>query len=271
MISLAAEGGGECVVGPTTGAHRVSQPGVLTPLGRVRAQEQGLRPGRGLSPVEVHDHVAHGPGKGDRGHCGIDEVGEPVGSRTHGGLDVARGDRHVMGIEHALVRIDAPQAGGLAGYDERADDCTPVHQPYDDMAGVAPEQWIEPLSGKLTEGGDDHRVRLARLGGDLDTGGPEELLDVGQAGSGDPADHGDLPADAARARPTGKATVPVQLGNHPRREGILLEWLSLEEQGEGALDPLGARQNDAAAVVQPDLEVVEAAPDHAQPGGEVWP
>ena len=169
----------------------------------------------------------------------------------------------MVGIEHALVRIDAPQAGGLTGYDERADDCTPVHQPYDDMAGVAPEQWIEPLSGKLTEGGDDHRVRLARLRGDLDTGGAEQLLDVGQARSGDPAEHGDLPAGAARARCAGKATVPVQLGNHPCSEGILLEGLSLEEPGEGALDTLGARKNDTAAVVQPDLEAVEAAPDHA--------
>jgi len=249
----------------------MSQPGVLTALGRVWSQEQRLRPGRGLPSVEVHDHVADCPGKRDRGHCGIDEVGQTIGSRTRGGPDVARGDRDMVRIEHALVRIDAPQAGGLAGYDERADHSAPVDQPYDDMAGVAPEQRIEPLSGKLTEGGDDHRVRLARLGGDVDTGGAEELLDVGQARSGDPAEHGDLPADAARVRPVGKAAVPVQLGNHPRSERIVLEGLSLEEEGEGALDSLGARQDDAAAVVQPDLEAVEAAPDDAQPGSEVWP
>ena len=65
--------------------------------------------------------------------------------------------------------------------------------------------------------------------------------------------------------------MPVQLGDHPRSNRILLEGLSLEEQGESALDPLSARKNDATAVVQPDLEAVEAAPDHAQPGSEVWP
>ena len=177
----------------------------------------------------------------------------------------------MVGIDQALVRVDAPQARGLPGYDERADHGTPVHQPYDDMAGASTEQRVESFPGKLADPERDHRVRLVQLGGGVDTGGLEQLVDRGQTGAGDPTEHGDLPPGQARPRPTHEAAVPVELLEHPRRGGTVVDRSSLEEERERPQHHVGARQHDAAAVVQPDLDAVEPSPDHAESGSELGP
>ena len=263
---------GERVVGEGARAHRMSQPGLLAALRRVGRRSSVRDQVDGAAPSRCATTSRTAQARAIVASAGSTTSGIPSGRGASCGLGVPRGHRDVVGIDHALVRVDAPQARGHPGYDERADHGTPVHQAYDDMAGASPEQRVESFPGELADPERDHRVRLVQLGGRVDTGGPEQLVDRGQTGAGDPAEHGDLPPGQAPTRgPRTRQPCRSSCSSTRAVRGTVVEWSSLEEERERPQHHVGARQHDPAAVVQPDLDAVEPAPDHAESGSELGP
>jgi len=131
----------------------------------------------------VCDHVTRDQTEGHGGHGRVGEVGHTVGSRTGRGADVAGGDLDMGGIPHAQVSIDAAQAGSRSGYDERADDGTPVHQTYDDMAGAGAHQRVQSIPGQLAAAEHHHDVGIAPPRQEGHAPGAEQLTQVGEPGA----------------------------------------------------------------------------------------
>ncbi len=65
--------------------------------------------------------------------------------------------------------------------------------------------------------------------------------------------------------------MPVELLEHLRCGGTVVDRSSLEEERERPQHLVRAGQHDPAVVVQPDLDAVQAAPDNAEPGSELGP
>ena len=159
---------------------------------------------------------------------------------------VAVGDGHVVGVRDAAVGVDAAQAGRDAGDDERADEGGAVDEAYDEMAGAAPDERVEPVAVHLAHAADQGHVGIRRAAPTTRTPArarrslaPGEVTDQGHPALG----AGDARVGNGRPRATRQpCSRRVVEGREALRSRV--DGTTVEQGGQRVLDVRGA--GDAA-------------------------
>ena len=182
--------------------------------------------------------------------------GTPSARGPRGRADVAAGDGHVIGVADGLVGVDAAQAGGESGDDERADQGGPVDQPYDDVAGAAADQRVEAGRDPARRGRRPARRRSRRPVRQ----GSRRPGEQGQCRGNAPPNTETRPRRSGATR-SGRRRPGIRAGAAVQGLGTLASGVEGRRSSRAArvCSTAGVRGSSAApGVVQPDLQVVPA-------------
>ena len=131
---------------------RARAPGARCWSGSSAARRRRGRAGRGRPGERQHDQG------------GLRDVLRAARCRPSRRRDVAGDHGHVVGVPEALVGVDAAQARGLAGHDERPHHRPRVDEAYDEMGSAVAHQRVELLAGELSRRPDQDDVGARRVG-----------------------------------------------------------------------------------------------------------